>query len=79
MARKNQNDIAGIAPIVYTVPQVARMLQVTPTSILNWIRDGRIAAFKVGPRSTRIRREEVERILSAGVYPETETDGGAEE
>ena len=52
---------------VYTLDEVADILQITRRTIYTWIKEGRIKAFKVG-RYWRVRREELDRILegSAG-------------
>lgn len=71
---KAKAEEQDMQPLVYTVAQVAQMLQVTRASVLNWIREGRIAAIRVSPRSTRIRRDELERILAHGVFTEAEAD-----
>ena len=46
----------------YTLKQAAAALQVTTRTIRNWIKDGKIQAFKLGI-AWRIRREEVARLL----------------
>jgi excisionase family DNA binding protein len=48
----------------YTIQQAADILQVTPRTIRNWIKDGKIQAFRLGGRRLRIRHEEVVRLLN---------------
>ena len=40
------------------------MLGVSRVSIWRWIRDGRLPVLRLGPRTTRIRRQDVDRLLS---------------
>ncbi len=46
---------------LYTVEFAARRLKLHPTTILRFIRDGRLAATKVG-KSYRILRSELDRL-----------------
>lgn len=64
MHELNKEDSMDVGPVAYTVPQVARMLQVTPATVYLWIKRGQVKAFRVSSRSTRIMREEVARMLS---------------
>lgn len=41
-------------PGLYTTAEVARLLRVSPRTVLNWIRDGRLVAIKLSPRVYRI-------------------------
>jgi excisionase family DNA binding protein len=45
--------------------QVADELQVTTVTVRRWIASGELPAAKAGPRKWRIRRSDVERMLSA--------------
>lgn len=49
----------------YTPAQVAVILQVTYTTVQNWIRQERICAYKVGPKLIRISRAEFNRFIQA--------------
>ena len=47
----------------YNVSQVAALLGVSRVSVWRWIRDGHLPAARLGHRTTRIKREDVERAL----------------
>jgi len=47
----------------YTASEAARELDVSRTTIWRWIGEGRLAAYQVGGRTLRIRREDVKRAL----------------
>ena len=53
-----------IEPEAYTLVQAAARLQVSTRTLRNWIKEGRLQAFKLGLRQWRIRREEVARMLN---------------
>jgi excisionase family DNA binding protein len=44
----------------YTVSEAARVLDVSRTTIWRWIDIGKLPAYRVGGRTIRIRREDVE-------------------
>lgn len=50
----------------YTVSRAAARLGVSRVTVWRWIRDGHLPATRLGPRTTRISRDDVERLL-AGV------------
>lgn len=41
-------------PGLYTPAEVARLLRVSPRTVLNWIREGRLDAIRLSPRVHRI-------------------------
>ena len=47
----------------YTVPEAARVLDVSPVTIWRWIEAGKLPAFRVGPRNIRVRRDELEAMI----------------
>jgi excisionase family DNA binding protein len=51
----------AIAPL-YTVPEVAKRLQVTEKTVCAWIRDKELTAIRIG-REWRLRDEDVEAFL----------------
>jgi excisionase family DNA binding protein len=59
-------------PQSLTPAEVAHELRVTPRTIRNWIRDGRLRAERVSDRVTRIPASEVDRLL--GRTPSTRPD-----
>ena len=59
----------------YTASEAARALRVSRTTIWRWIGEGRLAAYHVGGRTLRIRREDVKRALRPVLYdPEGRRD-----
>ena len=51
--------------VYYSITEAAQVLGVSRVSIWRWIRDGRLSVLRVGQRTTRIRRQDVDRLLSA--------------
>ncbi len=47
----------------HTVAEAATLLQVSPSTVWRWIEAGRLTASRVGPRSIRIRREDIAQII----------------
>jgi excisionase family DNA binding protein len=47
----------------YSITQAAAVLGVSRVSVWRWISDGRLSASRLGHRTTRIRREDLERLL----------------
>jgi excisionase family DNA binding protein len=52
----------------YTSSEAARALRVSRTTVWRWIGEGRLAAYHVGGRTLRIRREDVKKALRPVVY-----------
>ncbi len=51
-----------------TVPQVSSQLRIHPATVRIWIKNGRLAAVRVG-REWRVRQSEVDRALLAEASP----------
>lgn len=49
-----------------TVKEAAKMLGVAPSTIYNWISQGRIQAKRVGPWMLRVKVEDVKRVKNDG-------------
>ncbi len=47
-----------------TVAEAARALRVSVPTIKRWVKDGRLAAYQLGPRYVRIRRSDLTQVLS---------------
>lgn len=47
----------------YTVPAAAKLLDVSPSTIWRWIQGGHLMAYRVGPRTIRIRRDDLETLV----------------
>ena len=48
----------------YTVPEAARMLSVSSSTVWRWVKSGKLRAFRVGDRSIRIKSVDLETIIS---------------
>lgn len=42
-----------------TVPEAARVLQVSASTVWRWIASGKLSAYRVGPRKIRVKKEDV--------------------
>ena len=49
---------------LYTIHEVAEMLQFSEQTIRDWVRSGRIRAARPGARAWRIPRAEVDRLMA---------------
>lgn len=58
-----------------TIPEAAAALKVSPVTIARWLKQGRLQAYRMGPRAVRIRREDLIEVLKPSGHAET---GGAE-
>ena len=57
--------------ITYTVPEVAKMMACSNGTVKNWIRQGKLKAYRLGGptgRDYRIPLAEVERIKAEWLY-----------
>jgi excisionase family DNA binding protein len=54
--------------LVYSIPQTASKLNLSPWTIRAWIRSGKIAAVKLG-RRVMIEPSEIDRLISSGRQP----------
>lgn len=48
----------------YTVPEAARILSVSPSTIWRWIKSGKLLAYRVGERSIRIKQVDLDDVIS---------------
>src|SRR5215211_5666680 len=62
-----------------TMREAAELLRVSEVTVARWLKQGRLPAYRVGPRAVRVRRADVERMvepvsprLRAHVQPEAE-------
>src|SRR5690242_18949536 len=63
--RISSSEEAYMATRYLAPDEVADALEVSPTSVVRWVRDGILPAMRIGHRTIRIPRSEVERITSA--------------
>lgn len=50
---------------VYTLKEIEDLLQVTRRTLYNWIKDGKLKAFRIG-KEWRVRKEELDRFTQTG-------------
>ena len=46
-----------------TLREAAALLKLTPVTIKRWLKQGRLPAYRVGPRAIRIKHEDLQTIL----------------
>ena len=51
---------------IYKVSELAEMFSVSSRTVYNWIREKRIRVIRCGPKSTRVERAELPRLLGQG-------------
>ena len=56
-------DDAGDADML-TTAEVADLCRVSNSTVTRWLADGRLPGVKVGPRTFRFRRSDVEALLT---------------
>ena len=72
MSRDSRVTIHQKAPIVpaarerdyYTVAQAAKLLDVSPATVWRWIANEKLPAYRVGPRTIRIRKQDMEGVIT---------------
>lgn len=58
----------------YTIPEAARLLQVSQATVWRWIQADKLPAYRVGPRRIRIKREELETVIRPARQKEMSMD-----
>lgn len=56
--------VTNVSPLAYSVPEAAEAIRVSPNLIRRMIRDGALAAARVGNR-VLVRREDLARLLES--------------
>ena len=51
-------------PDLLTTAEAAKLLKVSPVTISRWLKQGRLPAYRLGPRAVRIRRTDLDSLLS---------------
>ncbi|MEX1254092.1 MAG: helix-turn-helix domain-containing protein [Dehalococcoidia bacterium] len=59
----NPSQEASQERAYYTVAEAASVLNVSRTTIWRWIDAGRLTAYRVGPRTIRIAREQLDALI----------------
>lgn len=62
-AKPTATDAGGFGPRLYTVAQVARLLQVSERTVQRRIKDGFLCKVPMPGRLVRISHEELEKLL----------------
>ena len=52
-----------MSPRLYTIPEAAKILRLSPFTVYKWISQGKIKAVKLGAKSYRIEVKEIDRLL----------------
>lgn len=52
-----------------TVPETAELLKVSAVTVSRWLKQGRLPAYRVGPRAVRIRRFDIDELLAPASSP----------
>lgn len=53
-------------PVLLTIPEVARLLRLSPQTIRAWIHQGRLVAYRPGGRRFRVEVAAVRALLDQG-------------
>ena len=59
----------------YTVPEAARRLKVSPSTIWRWIDAEKLPAYRIGPRAIRIKREDLDAAIRPVKIPRRGENG----
>ena len=54
-----------------TIPEAAAALKVSPVTIARWLKQGRLPAYRMGPRAVRIRRDDLAEVLKPSGHAES--------
>lgn len=57
-------------PDLLTKAEAAELLGVSPATISRWLKEGRLPAYRLGPRAVRIRRADLDDLLRPAFGPE---------
>ena len=59
----------------YSVPQAAKLLGVSPSTVWRWIEADKLSAYRVGPRNIRIKKQDLEKMVQPA--RENQKEGGS--
>ena len=58
-----------------SIGEAVRQLKVGRTTLHRWVKQGRLTAYRVGPKAVRIRRADLERLITPVAAAGREGDG----
>jgi excisionase family DNA binding protein len=56
-----------------TISEAAKLLRISTITLHRWLKQGRLPAYRIGPKAMRIRRADLERVLVPVQRSEPET------
>src|SRR3989304_2296808 len=62
-----------------TIADAARLLKVSVVTVKRWLKQGRLHAYRVGPRSIRIKREDLNALVRPAWFGEVTTEKAHED
>lgn len=62
-----QQTVGNGEPKVVSVPAAAKLLGLSRSTVWRYIQEKRIETIRLGPRSTRIRMETINRLVKHGI------------
>jgi len=65
---REETMLVSDTPAVMTPQQVAEYLQVHIKTVYSWVNGGELKASKLGPRSFRVRKEDIESFLEERLF-----------
>lgn len=63
--KRQQAATSEVITMIYTVEQVAEILQVSVATVRKHIKAGRLKGFRVGPL-LRVKKEDLDRFMNGG-------------
>lgn len=67
-------SVASDAEELLTIAEVAKLLKVSVVTLHRWLMQGRLPAYRLGPRGVRIRRSDLGKVLTP-TLEEADTSG----
>ena len=64
----DNSELAHALPTLLTVPEVAAWARVSPKTVYRWIKENKLAARQLGPRTYRVEPQAVHQFLKASGY-----------
>lgn len=57
-----------------TVSEAAELLDVSPVTVWRWIAAGKLTAYRVGPRNIRLRKEDLDTMITPARVKDVRTE-----